>query len=141
MKNLKKMIALGLAAMTAVSAMSITAMAAVEEYSEVPSVMSSSEISPRINWQGTARLYTGSFSNITSSNNLFTDSPKITSDANNPGHCYIRVVNSSGTVIVGPKILPVGKTITLSSIPANSGTYTIQGQALSVSGVYTFNVD
>ena len=53
-------------------------------------------VQPRINWTGTAKLNTTSYQNITSSNNVFPDSPTVTSDANNPGTVTLRVIDDKG---------------------------------------------
>lgn len=98
------------------------------------------EIQPRINWSGTAKLNTTSYQNITSSNNIFPDSPTVTSDANNPGKVTLRVIDDKGKQIGSTKTVSPGDDVVLDQIPALSGTYTIQGKA-SVAGTYTFNVD
>lgn len=98
------------------------------------------EIQPRINWSGTAKLNTTSYQNITSSNNVFPDSPTVTSDANNPGKVTLRVIDDKGKQIGSTKTVSPGDDVVLDQIPAFSGTYTIQGKA-SVAGTYTFNVD
>lgn len=100
----------------------------------------STTVEPRINWTGTAKLTAGTYGNITSSNNIFPDSPTIWSDANNPGTVTIRVLNSKGEQVGSTKTLAAGKKVTLDQIPAFSGTYTIQGNP-TVSGTYTFTVD
>ena len=78
--------------------------------------------------------------NITSSNNIFPDSPLVTSDANNPGNVTIRVINEKGAQVGETKTIAPGSSVRLDQIPAFSGTYTIQGKA-SVAGTYTFNID
>ena len=98
------------------------------------------EVQPRINWSGTAKLNTTSYQNITSSNNIFPDSPTVTSDANNPGKVTLRVVDDKGKQIGSTKSVLPGEDVVLDQIPAFSGTYTIQGKA-SVDGTYTFNVN
>lgn len=95
--------------------------------------------STRINWNGTAVLGS-SWNNITSSNNVFPDSPKVTSNASNPGTVTIRVVDGAGKQIGGSKTVAAGKSVTLDQIPALSGSYTIQGKT-STAGTYTFNID
>jgi hypothetical protein len=97
-------------------------------------------VQPRINWTGTAKLNTTSYQNITSSNNVFPDSPTVTSDANNPGTVTLRVIDDKGKQVGSTKTVSPGKDVVLDQIPALSGTYTIQGKA-SVAGTYTFNVD
>ena len=97
-------------------------------------------VQPRINWTGTAKLNTTSYQNITSSNNVFPDSPTVTSDANNPGTVTLRVIDDKGKQVGSTKTVSPGKDVVLDQIPALSGTYTIQWKA-SVAGTYTFNVD
>lgn len=62
------------------------------------------EVQPRINWSGTAKLNTTSYQNITSSNNIFPDSPTVTSDANNPGKVTLRVVDDFYSNIFGIEV-------------------------------------
>ena len=73
-------------------------------------------------------------------NNVFPDSPTVTSDANNPGTVTLRVIDDKGKQVGSTKTVSPGKDVVLDQIPALSGTYTIQGKA-SVAGTYTFNVD
>ncbi|MGX7199873.1 hypothetical protein [Enterococcus nangangensis] len=105
------------------------------------SFKSSNEI--LVSWHGTANLVSDAYNNITSSNNIFTDSPVIISDASNKATVYIMVVNESGEQLGSIKTLSPGSSVTLGPIPWDSGTYTIKGKAPSSSneGVYTFTVD
>lgn len=102
--------------------------------------IASKEISPRIYWHGTAKLYTGSWANITSSNNIFPDSPTVTSDVNNAGYVNLRVMSSDGSQIGSMKTVYPGESVVLDRIPALSGTYTIQGSA-DPAGTYSFTID
>lgn len=100
------------------------------------------ENSPRIYWNGTAYLSTVSWNNITASNNIFPDSPLITSDSKNPGTVTVRVLNDRGEQVGGTKTMQPGESARLDQIPAFSGTYTIQGKViLGYGGTYTFTVD
>lgn len=109
---------------------------------EAPIVTTQNEVSPRINWSGTAELTKTTWNNITSSNNFFPDSPLITSDSNNPGTVTVRVLNGDGNQVGGTKTMRPGESARLDQIPAFSGTYTIQGMVFTgVAGTYTFTVD
>ena len=103
-------------------------------------ITTQAEKSPRIKWTGTAQLNPDVYSNITASNNIFPDSPLITSSSKNPGIVTVRVINSKGNQVGGTKTMRPGESARLDRIPANSGTYTIQGYA-EVAGEYTFSVD
>lgn len=133
---------IGVLAITAVlfGTTSMPAFAATPEIVDINNSTGYTEIQPRINWSGTAKLNTTSYQNITSSNNVFPDSPTVTSDANNPGTVTIRVIDGKGKQVGNTKTIAPGKDVVLDQIPALSGTYTIQGKA-SVAGTYTFNVD
>ena len=61
------------------------------------------QVQPRINWTGTAKLNTTLYQNITSSNNVFPDSPTVTSDANNPGTVTLRVIDDKGYFFTVPE--------------------------------------
>ena len=93
-----------------------------------------------INWCGTAYLSTSSWNNIATSNNTFTEYINVTSSANNNGAVWIRVLDKHGNVVGGPTLISVGSTGTLGPIPYNSGTYTVQGKAYSVSDDYYLTV-
>ena len=137
---MKKILAMLLAMIMAFS-MSATAFAAeVSEPVIKEAPVTEETVTPRIYWNGTAILNTTNYENITSSNNIFKDSPVVTSNANNASYVYIRVIDGDGAQIGSTKIVWPGKSVTLDAIPAFSGTYTIQGKA-GVSGTYTFNVD
>lgn len=130
-----------LLAMIMVFSMSATAFAAEISEPVIKETPAAEEtVTPRIYWNGTAILNTTNYQNITSSNNIFKDSPVVTSNANNASYVYIRVIDGKGAQIGNTKIVWPGESVTLDAIPAFSGTYTIQGKA-GVSGTYTFNVD
>ena len=128
---MKKFVSMALA-LTVAASMAVPAFAASEPVAPQNEPTAATEsVSPCIYWTGTAKLNTTDYVNITSSNNIFPDSPLVTSDANNPGNVTIRVINEKGAQ---------GSSVRLDQIPAFSGTYTIQGKA-SVAGTYTFNID
>lgn len=127
-----------------VSMLSVCAYAAepVPSNDLAPTSTAQEEISPRIYWNGTAQLSTGSWNNITASNNIFPDSPLITSDPKNPGTVTVRVLNDKGEQVGGTKTMQPGESARLDQIPAFSGTYTIQGKViLGYGGTYKFIVD
>ena len=128
-------------ALTVAASMAVPAFAASEPVAPQNEPTAATEsVSPCIYWTGTAKLNTTDYVNITSSNNIFPDSPLVTSDANNPGNVTIRVINEKGAQVGETKTIAPGSSVRLDQIPAFSGTYTIQGKA-SVAGTYTFNID
>ena len=133
-------IALSLAMVFTLSA---TAFAAEPVSSDTPIASTTQdEITPRIYWSGTAELTKTTWNNITSSNNIFPDSPLITSDSSNPGTVTVRVLNGDGEQVGGTKTMRPGESARLDQIPAFSGAYTIQGFVYSGSaGTYSFTVD
>ena len=78
--------------------------------------------------------------NVTSSNNLFPDSPKVTNDASNPCSIKVRIVNEAGAVVGKEKEVEVGKSVTMDKIPALSGTYTLQAYS-ETAGNFTISID
>lgn len=99
------------------------------------------EVTPYVNWTGSAYLTTSAYSNVTSSNNIFNDSPKVTSDANNAGKIRVMIVNSKGAQVGKTKDVSPGKSVRMDQIPWNSGTYTLKAKALSKSGTYRIGID
>ncbi|MMZ48184.1 hypothetical protein D1872_98470 [compost metagenome] len=95
---------------------------------------------PYVNWSGSAYLTTGAYSNITSSNNFFNDSPTVTNGANSPGSVTFRVVDDTGAQVGSTKTVAAGKSVELDSIPWNAGDYTLQGKA-SKTGYYNITID
>ncbi len=92
-------------------------------------------------WSGSAYVSTSYYCNVTSSNNIFPDSPKVTNNANNPGTIKVRIINSSGQQVGEVKTIAVGESVTMDQIPAFSGTYTLQAKATATSGYYTISID
>ncbi|MGN0513768.1 MAG: hypothetical protein ACI4GD_05765 [Lachnospiraceae bacterium] len=95
---------------------------------------------PRINWSGSVYLVASQWCNVTASNNIFADSPTVTSDISNPGSIFVRVINASGEIVGSTYAVAPGNSIVLDRIPANSGTYTIQARA-TVTGYHYISVD
>lgn len=133
-------LALTVAASMAVPAFAASEPVAPQNEPTAATTAATESVSPCIYWTGTAKLNTTDYVNITSSNNIFPDSPLVTSDANNPGNVTIRVINEKGAQVGETKTIAPGSSVRLDQIPAFSGTYTIQGKA-SVAGTYTFNID
>ena len=136
---MKKFVSMALA-LTVAASMAVPAFASEPVAPQNEPTAATESVSPCIYWTGTAKLNTTDYVNITSSNNIFPDSPLVTSDANNPGNVTIRVINEKGAQVGETKTIPPGSSVRLDQIPAFSGTYTIQGKA-SVAGTYTFNID
>ena len=65
-------------------------------------------VQPRVKWTGDARLGTSYYYNVTSSNNIFSDSPTVTNYAGNPGS--IRVRTTVGVTSHQPQQLGVSAT-------------------------------
>lgn len=102
---------------------------------------SDGEITPYVNWSGSAYLVTNAYSNVTSSNNIFADSPTVTNNVANAGSIKVRIVNSSGKQVGSVKEIGKGKSVVLDQIPAFSGTYTLQAIAMDKEDKYLINID
>ncbi len=98
------------------------------------------QIQPRVNWSGTAYLAAKQWCNVTSSNNVFRDSPKVTNGASNPCSIKVRIVKESGEVVGEEKEVGVGESVKMDKIPAFSGTYTLQAYS-EKAGNYTISID
>ena len=92
-------------------------------------------------WSGSAYVSTSYWCNVTSSNNIFPDSPTVTNNANNPGNIIVRIVNQHGQQVGEIKNVAAGYSVTMDQIPAFSGTYTLQAMAVTTSGYYTISID
>jgi hypothetical protein len=101
---------------------------------------SNDEVRILVSWSGTAYLTKNAFSNITSSNNIFRDAPTVTNGADSPGNVTVRIKNSDGKQVGSEKTIAPGKSVKLDTIPAFSGTYTLQGKG-SVTGTYSITID
>ena len=124
-----------------VMAVSMTALAcAAEAPTAVNDVTAEQSISPRINWDGTAWLVTDHFTTITTSDNIFNDSPLVISDGNNASNVTLRVLNEKGEQVGDTKVVAPGKSVRSDQIPHDSGTYRIQGKA-TIEGNYYFDID
>lgn len=99
------------------------------------------EISPFVNWTGTAYVVVNYYTNVTSSNNFFDDRPTVTNHASNPGALTVRIINEKGAVVGEPKLVAPGTSVKLDTIPWNSGTYTLQARATSRIGTYYISID
>ncbi|MGG2114185.1 hypothetical protein ABFY60_28040 [Lysinibacillus pakistanensis] len=75
------------------------------------------EVTPFIDWSGKAYLVTGAYTNVTSSNNIFSDSPLVTNVLGNKGSIKVRVMNEKGAQVGTVKTIAVGKSVKLDSIP------------------------
>lgn len=122
---------------------SVTSALAVSEDSAASSpALSQSQsttVQPRINYQGSVYLSAKKWCNVTSSNNLFPDSPLVTSDANNITFVALRVINASGAQVGSTKSVNPGSSVRFDRIPAMSGTYTIQAYT-NTAGYYYFHI-
>ena len=119
---MKKFVSMALA-LTVAASMAVPAFAASEPVAPQNEPTAATEsVSPCIYWTGTAKLNTTDYVNITSSNNIFPDSPLVTSDANNPGNVTIRVINEKGAQVGETKTIAPGSSVRLDQIPAFSGT-------------------
>jgi len=120
------------------SAVSSSVSASSTELVNEPSSM---EIQPRVKWSGNAYITTTGFSNVTSSNNIFNDSPRVTNDSGNSGSILVKVVNANGYQVGKTKEIAKGKTVTLDKIPWNSGTYTLKAKAITKNASYRITID
>lgn len=138
--KLKKVICL-MGICVAMSTTAVTAFAADEPHQKEMSVGDENVKQPRVYWKGNARLSTDGYYNVTSSNNIFNDSPKVTNHAGNPGTIRVRIINEAGEKVGRTKDIEAGKTIQMDQIPAFSGRYTLQAKALDSAGTYTITID
>ncbi len=96
----------------------------------------------RVFWSGTAYVSDTAYTNITSSNNLFDDNPKVTNSAGNAGKLSFRIVDKDGEPIGSVKVCIDGYSVTMDTVPFNSGTYTLQAKADSgKAGSYYITID
>jgi len=108
---------------------------------ELPDGSESVEITPYVNWSGQAYLITVAYSNVTSSNNVFNDSPTVTNASGNPGKIKVKIVDAYGKQVGKVKEIGKGKSVKLDTIPWNSGTYTLKAMAVDQKGQYTISID
>lgn len=108
---------------------------------EISPIVLQEEKQPRFAWNDTVTLYTSSWSNLTSYNNLFPDSPTVTNHVNNPGPIIVRVYSSKGAVIGSEKTIQPGESVVLDRIPAFSGSCSFQAKAVNYNGTYSIDID
>lgn len=101
----------------------------------------SSKKETRVKWKGKAYLATGYWCNVTSSNNVFKESPKVTNHTSNPSEIKVRILNGRGALVGETKTIGVGETVQLDQIPAFSGTYTLQAYTEGMSDDYLISID
>ncbi len=140
MKNFKKLLTITTIAYTTLSS-TIPIAHASNLTTNNTLITQSNTIQPRVNWTGNAYISNENWCNITSSNNFFPDSPKVTNHAGNPGTIKVRVIDNTGKQIGNEKTIKVGNSTTLDQIPAFSGTYTLQAKASKDSGIFTITID
>lgn len=130
-----------IASCLSLSILGISAAPIMAKAEELPEESKLTEITPYVNWSGQAYLTTAAYSNVTSSNNFFSDSPTVTNASGNPGAIKVKVVNANGEQVGKVKEIGKGKSVKLDSVPWNSGDYTIKAMALDKNGQYTISVD
>lgn len=99
------------------------------------------EVRPLVNWTGDAYITTTGFSNVTSSNNIFSDSPRVTNASGNAGAIEVKIVDSLGEQIGKTYTIQKGKTVQMDKIPWNTGSYTLRAKAVSGNGSYTISIN
>lgn len=100
------------------------------------------EVRPLVNWSGDAYITTTGFSNVTTSNNFFNDSPRVTNASGNAGAIEVKIVDeSSGAQIGKTYTIEKGKTVQMDKIAWNTGTYTLKAKAVSKNGTYTISIN
>lgn len=98
-------------------------------------------VDPHFHWNDTVTLTITAWSNLTSYNNLFADSPTVTNHANSDGDLKVRVIDGNGNVIVSETTVPAGESVTLAKIPATSGKCTFQAKAITRQGSFRIDID
>lgn len=106
-----------------------------------PGIETLNEIESRVKWSGDAYITTTGYSNVTQSNNVFNDRPKVTNSSGNAGAIKVKIVNSSGADVGNVYTIEKGKTVTLDSIPWDSGKYTLKAKAVEKNGTYTITIN
>ncbi len=81
------------------AANSVIAFASESESNNTATHSTQEQIQPRVNWKGSAYLAEKQWCNVTSSNNIFSDKPKVTNDASNPASIRVRIINGSGAQV------------------------------------------
>lgn len=132
-----------IASCLSLSILGVSAAPNIANAEELTSVESKSfeEVTPYINWSGNAYLIITAYTNVTSSNNIFTDAPTVTNDSGNKGTIKVKVVDEAGNQVGTVKTIEKGKSAKLSDIPWNSGTYTIKAKAVDKEGTYRISVN
>lgn len=136
MKKFKNVLLMSLAATTVLTT---PIFAQTNSQENVIQEEESKSIQPRINFNSTVYLDCD-WKQITSSNNLFPDSPLVSNPSDNPGDFQLRVFNDSGVQVGSTKTVSRGTSIRLDQIPALSGYYSVECKA-SVSGEYHITID
>ena len=96
----------------------------------------------RINYTGNTFLHPGLWLTVTTSNNLFPDSPMVTNHSVNPGAISVRIVSAlTHDVICSEMLLGRGDSGRTCRIPALSGEYAVQAMAMTTSANYLISVD
>ena len=129
-------------ALLAMSILSANVMVSASEINAIPAVETANEaITPYLNVTTSTYITTDGWSTVATDNNWIPAKIRFTNDANNPGQVEVRVVNSSGSVVVDPVSISTGTTESLGSrVPAFSGTYSVQVKASYTTGYYKFTL-
>ncbi len=139
MKKSTKILAMIIICSIAVTPMTVTAAKADQQNIQPEQVPISQR---RVNWSGSAYISDASYTNVTSSNNLFNDRPEVTNSAGNSGTLSFRIVNYKGEIVGSAKSCAVGSSVKMDEIPFNSGTYTLQAKAATgKAGNYSIKID
>lgn len=101
----------------------------------------SSEIQPRLNFNGPVYLTVGHWAVITGDNNFVAAELEIHSDIDNPGTVSIRVLDHERNQIGKTYVASPGETVRTGIIPAYVGNFSVEAKPISVTGTYYFTVE
>ncbi len=99
-------------------------------------ITSENNIQPRWSWPGTAYLSNESYCNITTYNNFWKDSPKVTNGASNKYSITVRAINEKGEIVCPEQTILPGETVKLNRINAFEGKITFQGKSTEKGDYY-----
>lgn len=93
-------------------------------------ISQNNNIQPRWSWSGNVYLDSANYCNITTYNNFWRDSPKVTNDASNKHSITVRAINESGKIVASAVTIAPGETVKLDQIKAFQGKITFQAKAI-----------
>lgn len=124
--------------LSSISTVSIYASNNNLKFNESELTISQNNIQARWSWSGSVYLDNNNYCNITTYNNFWRDSPKVTNDASNKNSITVRAINESGEVVASAVTVKPGQTVKLDQIKALEGKITFQ--AKGINGYYRISL-